>query len=264
MVKIHSSLSMESKVKKPSFFWFITETGRALAELGFYLPYKTLNRYKETGDGHPVLVLPGFMASDFSTKPLRKFLKKAGYTAYGWEMGRNFAAVESVDELIEKVALLYEEHQQEISIIGWSLGGVYARQIAKANPQYIRQIITLGSPFRGIGDPNNATWLYNLISGGKRVVDLDPDLLNDLPKPAPVPTTAIYSKEDGVVPWEVCLEAEETDIHQNIQVRGSHLGLGINPSVLNIVADRLQYDKSDWTHFEPKNFFTDLLLYPSI
>ena len=87
----------------------------------------------------------------------------------------------------------------------------------------------------------------------KRVVDLDSMLLEDIPKPAPVPTTAIYTKEDGVVSWEVCMEKEEDEIHQNIQVRGSHLGLGVNISVLNIVADRLMYYKEDWVHILSHN-----------
>ena len=105
--------------------------------------------------------------------------------------------------------------------------------------------------------------MYNLISGGKRVVDLDPELLKDLPRPAPVPTTAIYSKEDGVVAWEVCIE-EESELHQNIQVRGSHIGLGYNTAVLKIIADRLLLAEENWKPFKPKNVLDDVFLYPSL
>ena len=252
------------EIKKPSLFWLATEIGRAVTELGVSIPYRKFFHNNYQGDGHSVLVLPGFMATDMSTKPLRKFIKKLGYSAYGWDLGRNYAELRTLDILKDKLEEIYEEHGEEVALIGWSLGVVYSRQIAKAKPEVVRQIITLGSPFRGITEPNNATWIYNMISSGKRVVDLDPELLADLPKPAPVPTTAIYTKEDGVVPWEVCMEKEETWMHQNIQVRGSHLGLGVNPSVLNIVADRLLYSQEDWEHFEPESFVEDLFLYPSI
>ena len=151
-----------------------------------------------------------------------------------------------------------------MSIIGWSLGGVFAREIAKRKPKLIRQIITLGSPFNGITMPNNAMWLYELLTDGRGTEDVDPDLLKELPKPAPVPTTAIYSKEDGVVPWETCLEDVEDELHQNIQVRGSHLGLGVNPAVLEIIKDRLMLSEKNWTHFVPSNKIEDKLFYPSL
>lgn len=253
-----------SGVKKPSFFWLITEIGRAVTEMGISIPFRSFYGNTAEGDGHPVLVLPGFMASDVSTKPLRKFINRLGYTAYGWDLGRNVAKLKFLTDLGKRVDEIYEEHGEPITLIGWSLGGVFARQLAKANPYQIRQIITLGSPFRGIMEPNNATWIYNMLPGSKRVVDLDPELLENLPLPAPVPTTAIYTKEDGIVPWEVCLEKVEDRYHQNIQVRGSHLGLGVNPSVLEIIADRLMYTEDDWVPFEPPSYVKDLLYYPSL
>lgn len=251
-------------MSKPSIFWLSTEIGRAFTEYGLSFPFRTFSSKVKAGDGHPVLVLPGFMASDKSTKVLRKFIQNKGYNAIAWELGRNKGEVEILDLLFLKLEEIYEEYGQKISIVGWSLGGVLARQLAKGKPDLIRQVITLGSPFRDISAPNNASWVYNLISGGKRVVDLDPELLNDLPKPAPVPTTAVYSKEDGVVSWEVCVEEKETPIHQNIQVRGSHIGLGVNASVLKIIEDRLRYQVENWVAFKPQNFVDDLLLYPSL
>jgi len=163
------------KIKKPSLFWLATEPVRAATELGISIPYRKLFHKNYKGDGHPVLVLPGFMASDTSTNPLRKFIEKLGYNAYAWELGRNTAKLEILDVLIDKLEDIYHETGQEITVIGWSLGGVYARQIAKAKPEMVRQIITLGSPFAGITEPNNATWIYNIVSNGKRIVDLDPD-----------------------------------------------------------------------------------------
>ncbi|MDG2449940.1 MAG: hypothetical protein P8M34_09890 [Saprospiraceae bacterium] len=254
----------QNPIKKPSLFWLMTEASRAVFEYGTFFPYNFLKKQEETGDGHAVLVLPGFMATDVSTQPLRRFLKKIGYQSYGWDIGRNYANEDYVDLLLEKVEDIYKVSGEPISIIGWSLGGVFARQIAKKRPHLIRQIITLGSPFRGINLPNNAAWIYKFITNGKSAQDIDPLLLNDIPNPAPVPTTAIYSKEDGVVPWQTCMEQQESNIHQNVQVRGSHFGLGVNPSVLEIIADRLQYSEAIWAPFSPETRIQEMMFYPSM
>ena len=235
--------------KKPSLFWLATEGQRALLEFGRSFPYRML-RKSSSGDGHPVLVLPGFMASDFSTSPLRSFIDKMGYQSHPWGIGRNYGNQQYLDVLTEKLEQIFLTSRRRTSIIGWSLGGVYAREIAKRRPKLTRQIITLGSPFAGLTQPNHARWIYDIITGGKGTDDLDEDLLTNLTQPAPVPTTAIFSKEDGVVPWEACCEITESNIHQNIQVRGSHIGLGVNPVVLEIIADRLQYSKENWSRYE--------------
>lgn len=258
-------MSSDSKsTKRPPLLWSLTEGYRALVELGIHFPYRLFSRLPKSGDGHPVLILPGFLASDTSTIPMRSFIYNLGYSVNGWGAGRNFADVENLDLMIEKVEHLYEKHGRKVSLIGWSLGGVFARQIAKARPHMVRQLITLGSPFKGIAKPNNAKWMYDILTKGVGLDGLDPDLIADLPLPAPVPTSAIYSKEDGVVPWTECMEQVETEIHQNIQVRGSHLGLGVNPSVLWIIADRLLYDDDNWKKFEPSSTIEDLLFYPSL
>ena len=252
-----------SEVKRPSLLWAISEAPRALFELTTYLPFRLLNTGSSEGDGHPVLILPGFMATDMSTVPLRSFVHKMGYSVYGWGEGRNFGHKEYEDLLLEKVAQLYKKHGERVSLIGWSLGGVYARQLAKQLPHMVRQIITLGSPFKGVLVANNATWMYELLKRNKVAESVDPEFLADIPNPAPVPTTAIYSKQDGVVPWEMCME-EENAIHQNIEVRGSHLGLGVNPSVLYIIEDRLKYSRVNWTPFVPDSQLKDIFLYPSL
>lgn len=256
-------MSNKHKIARPSLFWLFTEGGRAVTELGFSIPYRTLFTSREQGDGHPVLVLPGFMTTDFSTRPLRKFIRKSGYTAYPWGLGRNTADVQFLELLVDKLETIYEEHEEPVTIIGWSLGGIYARQLAKAKPELVRQIITLGSPFKGVSEPNNVAWIYNLFSDRERIREQNSALFDSIPLPAPVPTTAIYTKEDGIVPWQLCLE-EEDEIHQNIQVRGSHFGLGVNITVLEIIADRLQYSKENWTYFQPENVIKELLFYPSL
>lgn len=242
----------ESNINKPSLFWLMTETTRASIEYGFNIPYNLFNRHAESGDGHPVLVLPGFMATDLSTRPLRRFLNKSGYTPYGWDLGRNYAQEKFLDELIIKVEKLFLDHKQKITLIGWSLGGIYARQVAKERPHLIRQVITMGSPFKAIHKPNHANWIHKLLTNGQGVDAVDPELMNNIPLPAPVPTTAIYSKQDGIVPWNACIE-EEDEIHQNIEVSGSHLGLGVNNTVLDIIADRLKYSRENWVHYKQED-----------
>lgn len=260
---MRNDIGDENKVNRPSLFWLLTEAGRAITELGVSAPFRKLFYQKNQGDGHPVLVLPGFMSTDISTKPLRKFIDKLGYTAYSWDLGRNTAKVKFLGELLNRLETIYKKEGRKISIVGWSLGGIYARQLAKANPDIVRQVITLGSPFKGIHQPNNVAWLHKLISKNKPLKETNPVLFEDIPLPAPVPTTAIFTKEDGIVPWQMCLE-EEDDRHQNIQVRGSHFGLGVNLSVMEIIADRLLHTEEDWVYFEPTNVVKSLIFYPSL
>ena len=256
--------SEKFNAKRPSLFWLATEIGRAATEAGISIPFRKWLPAQANGDGHPVLILPGFMASDLSTTPLRKFLKKNGYNALPWSIGRNIANVEHLPILLKKIEDLHRSTGQKVSLIGWSLGGVYARQLAKERPQMVRQLITLGSPFRGVNQANNAAWLYDILVERKKIEEAAPELIHEFPKPAPVPTTAIYTKEDGIVPWQLCREEIETYYRQNIQVRGSHFGLAVNPSVLKIIVDRLQYSEATWVPFVPKNVMEDFLLYPSL
>jgi pimeloyl-ACP methyl ester carboxylesterase len=249
---------MVKSLPRPSLLWFLSEPGRALTELAIAVPFKSTFKNDAIGDGHPVMMLPGFMSNGASTIFLRKFIKKLGYNVIDWGLGRNLGKVEYIDLLLESVDELYAKTNEPISLIGWSLGGVFARQIAKQRPDIIRQVITLGSPFAGITQPNNASWIYTLVSGGKKVKNINIDFLNNLPNPASVPTTAIYTKEDGIVHWETCIEADQDEIHQNVQVRGSHIGLGVNPSVLSIIADRLKYDRNNWKYFEPKGIVENI------
>ena len=235
----------QQAIKRPSLLLYLTEGFRAIRERVQSIKFRKEFVPLIKGDGHPVLVIPGFITDDSSTKGLRNFIDKIGYQSYPWELGRNYANLEDINTLLDKLEVIYAQHQQKISLIGWSLGGVYARELAKAKPHLIRQVITLGSPFGGIQEPNNATWLFNLIQG-KKAQELDKEWLATLPTPAPVPTTALYSKKDGVVPWQVCRERIEDALHQNVEVRSSHVGMGYNQEVFVIIADRLPYAEENW------------------
>ena len=140
--------------------------GRAIHELGAFLGALPLLSLAPRGDGHPVLVLPGLVASDTSTRPLRSFLKNRGYAVSGWRQGRNLGLREGVQHaMVDLVHELNDTHGRKISLVGWSLGGLYARQLAKMMPDRVRSVITLGSPFAGSPKATNAWRVYEMASG---------------------------------------------------------------------------------------------------
>jgi hypothetical protein len=223
----------------------------ATAELGAFLAASPLLRAVGRGDRHPVLVIPGFTQGDQSTQALRWVLRGQGYWVHGWGLGTNWGPGEGrMDAIGERLLALHERHETTISVIGWSLGGIYARQIAREHPEAVRQVITLGSPFRlRPGDKSRASALYEQINGKE---ELPPGM--DVPEeerpPLTVPATAIYSRTDGVVRWHRCIEAEGP-LRESIEVRGSHSGLGHNPAVIIAVADRLARRGREWRPFRP-------------
>jgi len=245
------SENYKQTIQRPSLFKYVSEHIKVWGELGRSFKFRRTYKPTTKGDGHPVLVIPGFLGSDYSTGRVRRFLKKLGYTPYGWGLDRNLGDISKLNVLLEKAEKLYNIHGEKVSLLGWSLGGVYARQIAKAKPEIIRQVITMGSPFAGIDQPNNAKWLYDLINKGKVVSEADKEKwMKDIAAPAPVPTTAIYSKNDGIVPWQACMEQTVDAIHQNVRIEGCHFGLGHNPEVWLILEDRLQYTRENWKIYQ--------------
>ena len=247
---------MSQIIKKPSWLLLLLE-GRALYELGaFSLSYYPLLQSVPEGDGHPVIVFPGFMSSDVSTVPMRRFLQARGYQTYGWGLGRNYGR--GIDpnhggipenalslKLIDEV---YEEHGRKISLIGWSLGGVYARELARLRPEKVRQVVTMGSPFNGKDlHASNASRLFQKMSGHK--MEDFAHLVAQLRESPPVPVTAIYTRTDGIAAWQCCTE-EHGDEFENIGVLSSHLGLGHNPVVLWLIAERLAQGEGDWRPFD--------------
>lgn len=239
------------QVKAPSALLLAME-GRSLFEMGAYVATAPWFRHLAKGDGHPVLVLPGLAASDLSTAPLRRFLKKRGYTPYSWQQGRNLGLRDQVlEKMLAKVDEIFKTHERKLSIIGWSLGGIYARELAKLRPDKIRFVISMGSPHSGSPKASHATKFYELVSGHSAE---DPPLTTTLSKAPPVPSTSIYSKTDGIVAWQNCHQSKPVSRRkarqtENIRVEGSHCGLGVNPSVLYVIADRLAQDEGDWKPF---------------
>lgn len=230
----------------PSRQLLLLET-RAVAELSAFFSMAPLLRLAPAGDGHPVLVLPGLAASDLSTRPLRAFLRDRGYRAHGWKLGSNFGLRPGVEpRMDERLAELHARYGREVSLIGWSLGGIYARELARRAPARVRCVITLGSPFAGAPRASNAWRLYESVSG--RSVDDWPQR-EAAKEPPPVPSTAIFSRSDGIVAWQGCLERESPS-SENIEVESSHCGLGHHPAVLYAIADRLAQPQGRWRPFD--------------
>ena len=220
---------------------------RAVWEMGAFLATWPLLRLGPRGDGHPVLVLPGMAASDTSTRPLRAFLKDRGFAAHGWKLGPNHGPRPGVEQKMrERLTELAERYGQKVSLIGWSLGGIFARELARHAPAQVRGVITLGSPFAGSPRVSNAWKMYERLSEGSVI---DEAQRAQMRQPLPVPATAIYSRSDGIVAWQGCLE-QAGPLAENIEVEGSHCGLGHNPVVLHAIADRLAQPEGGWKPFE--------------
>jgi len=237
-----------SSAKPPSLFWTLAE-GRALVELGAFYAFRGALSMLPKGDGHSVLVLPGFLASDRSTKPMRNLLASLGYDAHGWDMGRNIridnARETQMNDLLHRI---HDQSGRKVSIIGWSLGGVFAREIAKNAPDKVRQVISLGSPISNDRGHTNARRLFERLNG-QEPEPLQQGRFRNLDEAPPVPTTSILTKTDGIVAWRGSVQkpGPQTD---NIEVLASHCGLGVNPMVMYAIADRLAQAENAWQPFD--------------
>ena len=221
--------------------------GRAPWEFAASIAAAPWLRRLPRGDGHRVLVLPGLAANDLTTLPMRTFLKDRGYAALPWEQGLNLGPRAGVlDALRERVRALCALDGRQVSLLGWSLGGVYARELAKEMPELVRCVITLGSPFSGPPQATNAWWLFARVSGHP---EPDAAMQAALRVPPPVPTTSIYSRTDGIVAWQCSLN-RASPLAENIEVHASHIGLGLNPLAMVAIADRLAQDPARWRPFD--------------
>jgi pimeloyl-ACP methyl ester carboxylesterase len=255
----HEHAAAASRLRPPNKLLLLAEI-RALGELALGFAALPALAAAPKGDGHTVLVLPGFLTSDSSTEFLRGALRRLGFNAVGWELGRNLGGLYGMrQKLRAKVVSLRQAAGGRISLVGWSLGGVYARDLALSLPDMVRGIVTLGSPFAGDLRANNVGRLYDMVSGesvdSAREADVAA-LAGDLP----VPATSIYSRTDGVVHWRTSLVREAPQA-ENIEVFGaSHLGLGVNPAVIWAVADRLAQAEGGFRKFARTGPFA--LAYP--
>ena len=237
--------SHAQSLKAPGAFLLALE-GRAPWEFGAALASFPLLRFAPRGDGHAVVVFPGLAASDLSTLPLRAFLGERGYKAHGWDLRFNLGPRSGVlERSLERVRKIRRATGRKVSLVGWSLGGVYAREIAKLAADDVRCVITLASPFTGHPRANNAWRIYELASGHS--LD-DLDAIERVRAAPSVPTTAMFSRSDGIVAWRCCFQ--EPGRHaESIEVAASHIGMGMNPVAWYAIADRLAQREGGWQPF---------------
>ena len=246
----------------PSDLLFATDPLRAGLGLAAWPLSLRVTRSAPTGNGQPVLVLPGLLASDFSTRPLRGFLIRIGYHVHGWLLGRNLGPTPQVEQgLRDLVERLVERHGgRPLRVLGWSLGGIYARAVASERPDLVQQVVTLGTPFAmHDAGQSRATRTYERYAH-LHVPGRGLPVPAEVRGPLPVPATSIWSRQDGIVSWRASVETPSPTA-ENIAVYGSHLGLGHNPAVLWAIADRLAQPEGHWQPFVAPRWMRPL--YPS-
>ncbi len=237
--------------RKPAAILTALEPSRAWVEFGAFVSAWPRAASRSGRDGHPVIVLPGFFAGDPSTRLLRNYLRSRGYAVSGWSLGRNRgptrAALKGMNDLVSKTV---DQTDAPVSIIGWSLGGIFARQIAGRRPEDVRQVITLAGPYRlSPGARTRATHLYDSYSH-LHVTAADFPGADGYWRPLPMPATSLYTRTDGIVDWRSCIEPE-TALSENIAVLSSHCGIGHHPAAVYAIADRLAQPVGDWSPFRP-------------
>jgi pimeloyl-ACP methyl ester carboxylesterase len=233
---------------------------RALLEMALLPASLPLLAEAPRGDGHPVLLMPGFMADEKSLIALRLFLQRKGYDVHTWGLGRNLGfRSKHASALPQKIRYLHHITGRKVSLVGWSLGGVFSLYGAQNTLECVRSIITLGSPVSvdaaGSQSPPAVRALYRLVSHrlgpAAHVMQPRAKTLREQRRLA-IPTSCLYSLGDGVVPPQEATIDGDPALHENIRVPGSHLGLGFNGIVLAIVADRLAQPEGAWQPFQPK------------
>lgn len=239
---------------KPHLLLTAAEVVRVVMAVDAWLLAYPWLRRAPRGKGHPVLILPGLLAGDASTVALRHVLRRLGYRPYKWHLGRNVGPTAAVRaELPATIQRIARRNRSTVSVIGWSLGGIYARELAHRHPECVRQVITLASPYRlrhpGQSRADRAFHKYShLHVWEEEAVEQAAGITGISPRPLTVPSTSIYSRMDGIVAWQHCIEPEG-DQAENIRVRSSHLGIGFDPHVLWAIVDRLAQPEGEWSPF---------------
>jgi pimeloyl-ACP methyl ester carboxylesterase len=244
--------------RPPRAVWTMLE-GRALLEMALLPALFPVLLNTPAGDGHPVLLVPGFTAGDSTLIGLSAFLRARGYHVETWGFGQNTGFKLKFSQALEqKLRYMHHRHKRKVSIVGWSLGGVYAFYAAHAAPECVRGVVSLGSPMRfsvsEYDTPLLVKAIYRYLAHPMGpVAHLANVRAKVLRAPPPVPSTCVFSMTDGVVPPEAArIDDTDDDQHENIWVPGSHVGLGFNACVMWVLANRLAQPEGHWKPFEPE------------
>jgi len=243
---------MTNRTRAPSLALWASEAPRAGLDLAALLGTWPLLGAARRGDGHPVLVLPGWLAGDPATVLLRGVLTCLGYSVSGWKLGTNRGpTAHVVAQLRSQLTALHHKSGRRVSLVGWSLGGLYAQELARTSPGSVRSVITLGTPVL-----KRRGWTKEVSVLADRATYLLPGTGALVPRPwvssgsLRVPATSVFTRADGIVPWSMCRYGAGAR-RENVEVRGSHLGLVNNPAVLWVLADRLGQKEGKWKPFHP-------------
>jgi pimeloyl-ACP methyl ester carboxylesterase len=240
--------SLSGDIQPPSALLFALEARGTLA-IGRLLAAAPFLAAAPRGAPHAVIVVPALGGGDHSTLAIRLYLRYLGYDAHGWDRGRNIRpAGADLKPVAAQIRSLREKTGQPVSLVGWSRGGIIAREAARMAPDAARMVITLGSPFAAPA-ATNVLSRWRLITGEDFIAP-SAEQLRRLGEPLPVPSTSIYSRTDGAVAWQACLETAGPR-RESVEVRGSHIGLGFNPAAFWVIADRLAQPLGSWAPFRP-------------
>jgi hypothetical protein len=231
-------------ISRPALGLLVSEPWRAAVELASHRLRRGFSKVQAAGDGHPVVIFPGLAADGSAVATLREHCSTLGYTAFDWGRGLNVGPRGDVDawmaDLADHVQALLKPHAGRATLVGWSLGGLYARELGKLLAPQVRRVITIGTPFNAEADHSHVGWLYRLLNGAP--ARLDPAMSRRLRTPPPVPTASIYSRSDGIVAWQTCIHGPQehaTGLVRDLEVDSSHIGMVWNPRVLNAVGELL-------------------------
>lgn len=232
----------------PSILYALTEAPRVMHEMAHLRIASRWLRRAPRGDGHGVMLLPGFLGSDKYNRPLLEYLQSQGYWTVGWEQGMNVGPTLEIREgMAKQFEQIYERSGRKVTLIGHSLGGIYAREMAREFPEGVRQVISLGSPIGEYRDSATASGkLYKMLNPGAEQVE-GREHIAVVP---PVPTSAVFTRTDGVVPWVQSVQRNGHQQTEYIEVPGSHCGLTVNAAVWYFLAERLAQPEDQWQPFD--------------
>lgn len=249
-----ASLSENEAASAPPLRLLLQECGAPLRWMQTRQAWRRLRPQLPRGAGQPVLVLPGYLTSDGATRGLRSTLRELGYTVYGWDCGHNLGLSRAlVDSLLQRLHALHEAHGVPVALVGWSLGGIIARELARRAPQDVRMVASLGSPFRGNVRANHLWPIYRWLRRRRRPAAVSASTPHPLTLPLPVPTTCFYSRRDGLVAWQCCTSAPAPHT-ENIEVNCGHFAYAFDPAVLAALADRLALPAGEWRPYHSAAF----------